>query len=85
MADNPKLEKLKAARAVLDARIQQTEARAKTAVRKQDTRKKIIIGGTMLAAMDENPDLARMVITELAKRVTKAKDRAILGGLVDSG
>lgn len=42
------LEKLKAQRAKIDARIQAAEARSKNAERKQDTRRKILVGSYYL-------------------------------------
>ena len=49
------LERLKKQRAIIDARIQSTEARLKTTNRKQDTRRKILIGSYYLdKAVKEN-------------------------------
>ncbi len=42
------LEKLKAQRAKLEARIQAAEARSKTSQRKQETRRKILVGSYYL-------------------------------------
>ena len=44
MADNTKLEKLIQKKKALEARIQMISAREKTQERKQDTRRKILIG-----------------------------------------
>lgn len=52
---SPTLERLKKQRAVIDARIQATEARSNHAKRKQDTRRKILIGSYFLdKAIKEN-------------------------------
>lgn len=84
MPDNPlsKLQKLKAQHAAITARIQQLEARDREASRKQDTRRKIIVGGSILAAIATNPDLAGLVRAELTARVTKPQDRALLSDLL---
>lgn len=43
-----KLDKLKAQREIINARIQATEARLKTSERKKDTRRKILVGSYYL-------------------------------------
>lgn len=48
------LEKLKAQRAKIDARIQAAESRAKVSERKQDTRRKILIGSYYLDQAQKN-------------------------------
>ena len=50
-----KLEQLKKQKAVIEARIQATEARLKNSTRKQDTRRKILVGSYYLdKAIKEN-------------------------------
>lgn len=52
-----RLDKLKAQRATLEARIQLAEARAKTQQRKQDTRRKILVGSYYLDQAQKNHQL----------------------------
>lgn len=80
--DNEKqtrIDKLKAQRDKLNARIQAVEAREKTAERKRDTRRKVLVGayGLEKAAATENG------MTDLIKRLdgylTREADRALFG------
>ena len=82
MTDTSKLktvDKLKAQRDKLNARIQAVEAREKTAERKRDTRRKVLVGayGLEKAASTENG------MTELIKKLdgylTRDADRALFG------
>jgi hypothetical protein len=57
---------------------------AKAAARKLDARRKIIMGGAILAAIADSPGLAAMVKTVLAQRVTRALDRAAVADLLDA-
>jgi large subunit ribosomal protein L7/L12 len=54
MSKKDYLEKLKAQRAKIEARIQGAEAREKVKTRKQDTRRKILIGAYYLDQAREN-------------------------------
>ena len=57
------------------ARLQQMEAKEQTSRRKSETREKIVIGGTVLAAMREDEGFRRQVVKMLEERVTRPADR----------
>ena len=78
-----RLNRLQQRRAALDRQIAAAESEAKAAARKLDTRRKIIIGGAILAAIADSPGLAEMVKTVLAQRVTRTLDRAAVADLLD--
>lgn len=72
------LDRLKEQREKLNARIQSVEARAKTSERKQDTRRKILIGSYYLdkARKDETMHELNKIMTEYLK---KDFDRELFG------
>lgn len=78
-----RLEGLRKRKEQLENRIAAAERQAKAAARKRDTRRKIIIGGAVLAAIADSPGLAEMVKTLLAQRVTRATDRAAVADLLN--
>ena len=81
-----RLTRLQQRKAELERQIAAAESQARAAARKQDTRRKIIIGGAILAAVAESPSLAGMLKTVLARRVTRPADRAAIADLLgDSG
>jgi len=79
-----RLSKLKQRKAQLEQQIAAAESKAQSAARKLDTRRKIIIGGAMLAAMDNSPGLGAMVRAALAQHVTRPNDRAAVAELLDA-
>ena len=78
-----RLESLRKRKAQLENRIAAAEQQAKVAARKLDARRKIVVGGAVLAAIADSPGLAAMVKTVLAQRVTRALDRAAVADLLD--
>lgn len=79
-----RLESLRKRKAQLERRIADAESEAKVAARKLDARRKIVVGGAVLAAIADSPGLAAMVKTVLAQRVTRALDRAAVADLLDA-
>ena len=79
-----RLSRLQQRKAEIERQIAAAESEAKAAARKLDTRRKIIIGGAVLAALADSPGLAAMVKTVLAQRVTRALDRAAVADLLDA-
>ena len=79
-----RLESLRKRKAQLENRIAAAEHQAKVAARKLDARRKIVVGGAVLAAIADSPGLAVMVKTVLAQRVTRALDRAAVADLLDA-
>lgn len=76
MAD---VEKLKEKKRQLDARIKKIESLEKTKKRKEDTRRKIIIGGALLALAARDPKSRKNIYQCLDDLVTNPKDRALIG------
>ena len=79
-----RLESLRKRKAQLERRIADAESEAKIVARKLDARRKIVVGGAVLAAIADSPGLAAMVKTVLAQRVTRALDRAAVADLLDA-
>lgn len=70
------LEKLKAQRAKLDARIQAAEARSKSAERKQETRRKILVGSYYLDKAREQGKLEDLK-NRMAEYLSRDSDRQL--------
>lgn len=83
MSDNQNIKKLLAQRDAINARIQQAQARERDEARKLETRRKIIVGGCILSALSENPELEKLVKAELSVRVTRPNDKAALSDLLN--
>ncbi|MEO1178499.1 MAG: mobilization protein [Pseudomonadota bacterium] len=73
---NP-LDKLKAQRAALDEKIKRTEAKEREKERKRDTRRKIILGGLLMAEAEKKPETAALMERLIRKGVTRAIDREL--------
>ena len=71
------LEKLKAQQAKITARIQQVEARNKVTERKQDIRRKILIGAYYLDQAKQNPETMKAIKTGLDGYLTRNTDRRL--------
>ena len=78
-----RLARLQQRKVALERQIAKAEQDAREIQRKQDTRRKIVVGGAVLAALADSPGLAAMVKTVLAQRVTRAHDRAAVSDLLD--
>jgi hypothetical protein len=70
-----KEDKLAARRTVL-------EAKAKLDERKRDTRRKIVVGGAVLVAMEKDHVLAERVRVALAQTVGREIDKAVVADLL---
>lgn len=57
------------------AKLQQLEARIAARTRKSDTQRKIIIGGMVLTAMRDDPQLAAQIVALARRKVTRPQDR----------
>lgn len=80
-AENPQLQKLIKQKAQIEERIKDAKSRQRNKQRKQDTRRKIIIGAIAESHMELYPNEA---FTQELKRllnthVTKPKDRELIG------
>lgn len=69
---------LKEQKEQLNARLNTLEAKAKTEERKRETRRKIIVGGVVLAAMKADPSLAGTIKRLVRIGVTKDNDKDVL-------
>ena len=76
-----KLDALKQKKQQIEAQIKELQARERTKQRKLDTRRKIILGGALLAVLNEKGDQATIAeVYEYARKTAqKEKDREILG------
>lgn len=76
-----RLEKLIQKRKQIDAQIQQANAIERTKRRKEDTRRKIIVGALAIENMELHPDGAftRELQRVLNEHVTRPKDRELIG------
>ncbi len=66
--------------AQLRAKAEQLEAQAAKQQRKDDARRKIILGGAVLAEARDNPVFAKTLTEIVSKRVTKALDAKAVEG-----
>ena len=82
MADNVKkisaLEKLKHQKKILEARIHQVEARGKMQLRKEDTRRKILMGAFMMEKLKTEGGLDALYL-EMDGFLTRNSDRKLFG------
>ncbi len=62
------------------ARLQREQAKMKEKERKQDTRKKIVLGGALLAAAKANPQVADWLRAQIIPVYVAEKDRGLFGG-----
>jgi hypothetical protein len=76
---------IKAKQEQLAARLKPLAARAKLEDRKRDTRRKIIVGGTVLAAMERDQAFAAGVAALLARWVERPNDREVIADLLPGG
>ncbi len=74
---NPSLEKLKAQQAKITARIQQIEARSKVTERKQDMRRKILVGAYYLDQAKQHTETMKAIKTGLDSYLTRNTDRRL--------
>ena len=73
-----RLEKAKAAKAKAEAEIRSVAAKLRAEDRRADTRRKIILGGIMLAQSKKRPDLRDWITRHLA--ALPDRDRAAFDG-----
>ena len=80
MMARDQIEGLQQRRAQIEVRIAALEARAKADRRKEDARRKIVIGAGGLALAARNPDFGRWLAMRLPE-VLAERDRPLLAGL----
>jgi C4-dicarboxylate-specific signal transduction histidine kinase len=76
-----RLQKLLDKKAQIDAQIKAVAARTRTQDRKNDTRRKVIVGALALHHMEKNPDsgFTKTLMAVLDEYVTRAAERRLLG------
>lgn len=79
---NERIAKLKADREKLDARLNKLSQQAKDEDRKRDTRRKIVVGGAILAYMEKDESFARAVRSILGAYVGRPKDKEVIEDLL---
>ena len=72
-----KIEKLRNKHEVILARLRKEEALEKQRARKQDTRRKIIVGAYLLERMEKDPELRAKVLSALGRTLTRQIDRGL--------
>lgn len=65
------------------ARDQRTSARDANTARRDDTRRKIIMGGAVMAEAKADPEFAKLVTAILKRRVADPRDRLLLALDID--
>ncbi len=73
---------LKAKKEALDERLGALEQKAKSVARKRETRRKIVVGGTVLAAIERDAGLKAIIRDLLARSVTRGIDRDTIADLL---
>jgi len=79
-----KLDDLRKQREQLDARFAKLTAQQKTKSRKQDARRKIIVGAAALAHAEVDPAFRHALSAALRSAVTRDIDRKVIGDLLGS-
>lgn len=74
-----RLADLEARKSALEAQMQEIQARQKERLRKADTRRKVILGGMLLAKAEQDERIARMV-ADMVKAVDRPADRSAFDG-----
>lgn len=68
--------------AAIEAELAQLKARENEERRKQETRCKIVLGGTVLSAWHDDPQLADVIKKLITERVTRESDRKAIAHLL---
>jgi hypothetical protein len=76
------IEKLKAQRQKIERRLNTLEQKAIDKGHKRDTRRKIIVGGAVLAEMQIDADFANVIHGLLARHVRRPNDREAIADLL---
>ena len=83
--DAERLAALKQREAALKAKIARIENKAKTEDRKRDTRRKIIVGGAVMAHARHDADFRRLLQEVLKEVVTKDADKEVIKDFLNVG
>lgn len=64
------------------AELHAIQMRQRRRERKEDTQRKIVVGGTVLAVMETDPSFREQIHALLRVRVTRAQDRAVIAPML---
>ena len=78
-----RLERLRAREERLKVERNRLLARMSVLERKQDMRRKILLGSLVLAKLEREPELRALVERELAGFLTRPEDRALFAGIIE--
>ena len=76
---NSKLETLKAKKEQIEARIKNIEAKERSRAKKDDTRRKILIGAMVLEMAGKDHEAKKKITTQLDGFLTRPMDRDLFG------
>lgn len=76
-SNEQRIETLRSRRAEIDAELARLQAKSRVQTRKQDTRRKILIGAVIMQEMKSKPEVNLMVLNLLEERLTKPRDREL--------
>jgi len=79
MNTNPKLKKLQQKKSQIDARIKLIESREKAKAKKEDTRRKILIGAMVMEQMEKSEESKKKILASLNGFLTRPLDRMLFG------
>ena len=79
-----RIARIKQQREALAQRLNALEQKSKSEARKRDTRRKIIVGGAVIAQMEKVPDFANLIRTFLDASVGRQNDREAIADLLDA-
>ncbi len=77
-----RIARIKQQREALAQRLNALEQKSKSEARKRDTRRKIIVGGAVIAQMEKMPDFANLVRVVLNAAVGRQNDREAIADLL---
>ena len=63
-------------------RLNQLEQRTNAKARAQDTKRKIVVGGTVLATLPKDDAFKAQIVALLREKVTRPSDRAVIADLL---
>jgi hypothetical protein len=79
MNTNPKLKQLMQKKDQIEARIKNIEAREKTKAKKEDTRRKILIGAFYMEQMEKSEEARKKILARLDGFLVRENDRELFG------
>ena len=74
-----KLETLKSKKEQIEARIKNLESKEHLKQKKQDTRRKILIGAMVMEQMEKNEEAKKKILASLEGFLTRPMDRELFG------